>query len=99
MVAMDGAGAGNADPEGERAEGDRGERGDRGEFLHDVTGRPVWRLLLRGLGVFLPGWDPPSGALRVPGPGPARHAYGFGPPAFLDGGSGFGLRLPARPRG
>ncbi|MFI0354036.1 hypothetical protein [Actinomadura sp. 9N407] len=103
---MDGAGAGDAEPEGEHARGDRarGERGARargeqGEFVQDVTGRPVWRLLLRGLGVFLPGWHQPSGALRVPGSTTAQRTYGFGPPAYLDGGSGFGLQLPARRRG
>ncbi|MEW2358445.1 hypothetical protein [Spirillospora sp. NPDC029432] len=100
---MQGAGAGDAgtadtgdagEPEGERP------RGDSGAFVQDVTGRPVWRLLLRALGVFLPGWHPPSGALRVPGgPVAARGAYGFGPPAFLDGDSGFGLQLPRRRRG
>lgn len=37
----------------------------RGEFAPDVTGRPIWRLLLRGLGVYLPGWEMPAGALRV----------------------------------
>ncbi|MDL4771612.1 MULTISPECIES: hypothetical protein [Thermomonosporaceae] len=74
-----------------------GARGARGEFAPDVTGRPVWRLLVRGLGVYLPGWNVPGGALRVSAgtPGPD----GFGPPAFLDGGSGFGLHLPARRRG
>lgn len=94
---MDGAGAGDAVPEGSPE--DRAARGDRGEFIHDVTGRPVWRLLLRGLGVFLPGWRHPPGALRVPGSAGARHSHGFGPPAFLDGDAGFGVQLTARRRG
>jgi hypothetical protein len=70
-------------------------RGPQGEFTPDVTGRPVWRLLLRGLGVYLPGWRQPAGALRVtPEPGAERGPHGFGPPAFLDGEAGFGLHLP-----
>jgi hypothetical protein len=74
-------------------------RGDRGEFAPDVTGRPVWRLLLRGLGVYLPGWRHPAGALRIPGAPAAQSSYGFGPPAFLTGDAGFGLHLPERRRG
>ncbi|MGI5168128.1 hypothetical protein ACQEU3_27655 [Spirillospora sp. CA-253888] len=73
--------------------GDGGPRGARGEFVPDVTGRPVWRLLVRGLGVYLPGWRAPTGALRVPEGG------GAGPRAFLDGEAGFGVHLPARRRG
>ncbi|GAA2574641.1 hypothetical protein GCM10010411_03260 [Actinomadura fulvescens] len=76
-----------------------GARGPRGEFVPDVTGRPVWRLLLRGLGVYLPGWEPPGGALRVSDGPSGTGPDGFGPPAFLNGDSGFGLHLPARRRG
>ncbi|MFV2175018.1 hypothetical protein ACFHW2_09210 [Actinomadura sp. LOL_016] len=65
------------------------------DFTPDVTVRPVWRLLLRGLGVYLPGWDRPAGAARVPG----RAGDGFGPPAYLDGDAGFGLQVPDRRRG
>ncbi|MQY02982.1 hypothetical protein [Actinomadura macrotermitis] len=72
-----------------------GARGSRGEFVPDVTGRAVWRLLLRGLGVYLPGWTPPAGALRVP---PDPRPSWAGPHAFLDG-AGFGLHLPARRAG
>ncbi|WP_245681920.1 hypothetical protein [Actinomadura kijaniata] len=72
--------------------GNGGPRGARGEFVSDVTGRPVWRLLLRGLGVYLPGWRPPEGASPVAG-------VTVGPPAFVNGGSGFGLHLPARREG
>lgn len=57
----------------------------------------MWRLLLRGLSVYLPGWRQPDGALRVPGQGIGRH--GFGPPAFLDGDAGFGLHIRERRRG
>jgi hypothetical protein len=67
------------------------------EFAPDVTGRPIWRLLLRGLGVYLPGWEMPAGAVRV------RHgtaaAGGFGPPAYLTGDAGFGVQVPDRRRG
>ncbi|POM24501.1 hypothetical protein BTM25_31300 [Actinomadura rubteroloni] len=70
----------------------RGARGSGGEFVPDVTGRPVWRLLLRGLGVYLPGWRPPAGAVRVPDGGP-------GPPAFLADDAGFGVQLARRARG
>ncbi|WP_243726092.1 hypothetical protein [Actinomadura rubrisoli] len=59
-----------------------------------MTGRPVWRLLLRGLGVYLPGWEAPTGAVRVVGAG-----KGFGPPAFLNGDAGFGVQVPERRRG
>ncbi|WP_433468049.1 hypothetical protein [Spirillospora sp. CA-128828] len=85
MVGMDGD-----------AEGPRGARGPRGEFAPDVTGRPIWRLLLRGLGVYLPGWEMPAGALRVrDGTAPP----GFGPPAYLNGEAGFGVQVPDRRRG
>lgn len=72
-----------------------GARGSQGEFVPDVTGRPVWRLLVRGLGVYLPGWEVPGGALRVNGDG----SYGFGPPGFFNGDAGFGLHLAERRRG
>ncbi|GLZ11252.1 hypothetical protein Acsp04_14870 [Actinomadura sp. NBRC 104425] len=60
----------------------------------DVTGRPVWRLLLRGLGVFLPGWRAPQGVTGV-----RDGASGFGPPGYVDGAAGFGLYLADRARG
>ncbi|WP_019634861.1 hypothetical protein [Actinomadura atramentaria] len=67
-------------------------RGTGGEFVPDVTGRPVWRLLVRGLGLYLPGWRAPAGAVGV--------ACGAaGPPAFLTGDAGFGLQLARRARG
>lgn len=65
-------------------------RGDRGEFVPDVTGRAVWRLFLRGLGVYLPGWQVPDGALR---------SDLVGPPAFMNGDAGFGLHLAHRRQG
>ncbi|MEU8340227.1 hypothetical protein AB0C74_00895 [Spirillospora sp. NPDC048832] len=67
------------------------------EFAPDVTGRPIWRLLLRGLGVYLPGWELPAGAVRVRR-GTAA-ADGFGPPAYLTAGAGFGVQVPDRRRG
>ena len=76
-----------------------GARGAGGEFVPDLTGRPVWRLLIRGLGVYLPGWRQPDGALRVPRPSAARGPRGFGAPAFLNGDAGFGLHLTERRRG
>ncbi|WP_207400708.1 hypothetical protein [Actinomadura roseirufa] len=69
-----------------------------GAPVPDVTGRPVWRLLLRGLAIYLPGWETPSGAVPVSAV-PGGAAPGFGPPAFLDGGAGFGLQVPERRRG
>lgn len=66
------------------------------EFAPDVTARPVWRLLLRGLGVYLPGWEMPAGVLHVRD---AAAAGGFGPPAYLDGDAGFGVQIPDRRRG
>ncbi|TDE08518.1 hypothetical protein E1289_37850, partial [Actinomadura sp. 6K520] len=68
-----------------------GARGARSGFAHEVTGRPIWRLLLRGLGVYLPGWEMPAGALRV--------RDGFGPPAYLNGDAGFGVQISGRRRG
>lgn len=92
MVGMDDA---QQPGSGERS-GPAGARGSRGEFAPDVTGRPVWRLLVRGLGVYLPGWRAPGGAVRVPD---GSGGNGFGPPAFLNGEAGFGLHLPERRRG
>ncbi|MFC4906304.1 hypothetical protein [Actinomadura gamaensis] len=97
-----------------------GARGPSGAFTPDVTGRPVWRLLVRGIGVYLPGWSEPSGAVTVAVPNgrsafgePPRDGFGgtqwdvpesalppgFGPPAFVNGESGFGLHLPDRRKG
>lgn len=90
MFGMDGVGEPGRQPQ----EGRAGAQGAQGEFAHDVMGRPIWRLLLRGLGVYLPGWRTPETVLRVPG-----GAVGFGPPAFLDGDAGFGLQLPDRRKG
>lgn len=95
MVAMDGVRELGDGPRNGPA-GAGGTAGSRapGTFAPAVTGRPVWRLLLRGLGVYLPGWETPAGALQVPG-----EATGFGPPAFLDGDGGFGVQVPERRRG
>lgn len=90
MLVMDGVGEPGRQPQ----EGRAGAGGAQGESAHDVMGRPIWRLMLRGLGVYLPGWRTPETVLRVPG-----GATGFGPPAFLDGAAGFGLQLPDRRRG
>ncbi|TDC58422.1 hypothetical protein E1200_33110 [Actinomadura sp. GC306] len=79
---MDGVG----DAGGARGAGEPG-----GEYAHEVTGRPIWRLLLRGLGVYLPGWEMPAGALRV--------RDGVGPPAYLNGEAGFGVQIFGRRRG
>lgn len=77
-----------------------GMDGARGRFDPDVTGRPIWRLLLRGLAVYLPGWAVPETAARVPGDGGAGDgAPGFGPPAYVTGDAGFGVQLPGRRRG
>jgi hypothetical protein len=70
--------------------------GAHGEFVPDVSGRPVWRLLARGLGVYLPGWQVPDAAVRVGG---GSAPPGFGPPAFLNGDAGFGLHLGERRQG
>lgn len=92
MIVMDGGG----EPGGAGTERDgRTGQGGRGEFAPDVTGRPVWRLLLRGLGVYLPGWEMPAGALRVRD----GAADGFGPPAYVNGDAGFGVQIPGRRKG
>ncbi|MFI0409620.1 hypothetical protein [Actinomadura sp. 3N508] len=69
--------------------------GRRGELAVEVTRRPIWRLLLRGLGVYLPGWEMPAGALRVRD----GSADGFGPPAYVNGAAGFGVQIPDRRKG
>ncbi|WP_205718101.1 hypothetical protein [Actinomadura soli] len=74
---------------------DAGGPGRRGEFAMEVTRRPIWRLLLRGLGVYLPGWEMPAGALRVRD----GSADGFGPPAYVNGDAGFGVQIPDRRKG
>jgi hypothetical protein len=88
-------GPGGAEPPG----GVEEARGPEGEFAPDVTGRPVWRLLMRALAVYLPGWRQPTGALRVPESPSVRSSYGFGPPAYLNGDAGFGLQLAERRHG
>ena len=103
MIDMDGVGEPGQAPHGRgeaphrrgEAAARRGARGRRGEFAPDVTGRPVWRLLLRGLGVYLPGWEMPAGALLVRD----GAADGVGPPASLNGDAGFGVQIPDRRRG
>lgn len=70
-------------------------RGPQGEFAPDVIRRPIWRLLLRGLGVYLPGWEMPAGALHVRD----GSADGFGPPAYVAGDAGFGVQIPDRRKG
>ncbi|WP_231330808.1 hypothetical protein [Actinomadura graeca] len=60
--------------------------------MADVTGRPIWRLLLRGLGVYLPGWETPAGVRRVSDGGPAAVTAGgmetgLGGTANVPGGS------------
>ncbi|ACY98926.1 hypothetical protein [Thermomonospora curvata] len=84
-------------PAGDRQPGSfqAGLRGPQGEFLPevDVTARPVWRLLVRGVGLFLPEWRVSPEAMQVVG---GRTA--LTPPVYLDGGTGFGLQLRLRRR-
>ncbi|REE99142.1 hypothetical protein [Thermomonospora umbrina] len=68
-----------------------GARGPRVELTPDLTARPVWRLLVRGVGLFLPEWRMSPSALRVGAPAAVD------PPVYLDR-SGFGLHLRARGR-
>lgn len=75
----------------------RSPRGPRGEFMPavpDLMSRPIWRLALKGLGVFLPGWRLTDGTVRV-ADRPAR----LGPTVFVGGDSGFGLYLRDRAEG
>ncbi|HEX2312189.1 MAG TPA: hypothetical protein VHJ17_00520 [Thermomonospora sp.] len=72
--------------------GDPPVRTPRGEFAPDLTGRPVWRLLARGVGLFLPEWRMPPAAVRVGAPAAVT------PPVFLDRAVGFGLHLRVRSR-
>ncbi|HEY8481704.1 MAG TPA: hypothetical protein VIL71_17900 [Spirillospora sp.] len=100
MIVMDGGGelGGSGAGRGARGTGDAGigaRAGPGGAFAPEVTGRPIWRLLLRGLGVYLPGWEMPTGALRVRD----GRAEGFGPPAYVNGEAGFGIHIPGRRKG
>jgi hypothetical protein len=89
-----GAGPGNS-------RGPESSQGPQGEFVADVTGRPVWRLLLRGLGVYLPGWRTPDRVRRVQNGTAAvvGASPGFGPSGYVTGETGFGLHLAERARG
>ncbi|WUH96880.1 hypothetical protein OHR68_25380 [Spirillospora sp. NBC_00431] len=87
---MEGVGESGAGRHGRMDDGGR-----RDEFAVEVTRRPIWRLLLRGLGVYLPGWEMPVGALRVRD----GRADGFGPPAYVNGDAGFGVQIPDRRKG
>jgi hypothetical protein len=81
------------DPRGTPEPARTGPRGPRGEFLPEVTSRPVWRLLVRGVGLFLPEWRVSPQALRV-----ARGPAVIAPPVYLGGGAGFGLQVRRRAR-
>ncbi|MBA9007071.1 hypothetical protein [Thermomonospora cellulosilytica] len=59
---------------------------------HEVTARPVWRLLVRGIGLFLPEWGAPPQA-----PVPVDRSA-VAPPVYLDPRTGFGLQLRLRGR-
>lgn len=74
-------------------------RGPRGEFVPDVTARPIWRLLARGMSVYLPDRRPDPTALRVVDPLAPQRTPRMRPPVFLNGASGFGLQLRVRVHG
>lgn len=74
-------------------------RGPRGEFVPDVTARPIWRLLVRGLDVYLPGRRAAPDSLRVVDPYAPYRSPRLPQPLHVTGGSGFGLTLPRRANG
>jgi len=58
--------------------------------MGEVTDRAVWRLLVKGIGTFLPAWEPPA---------EVSEAARVGLPVFLSAESGFGLHLRGRGTG
>ncbi len=74
-----------------------GARGPSGAFTPDVTGRPVWRLLVRGIGVYMPGWAEPPGTFTVAVP-QGRSEFGA-PPQDGFGGSPWDVPETSLPPG
>jgi hypothetical protein len=64
------------------------------DFLAVLAGRSVWKLLVRGVGVFLPEYDVSPGSVLV-----ADSTTVSGMPVFLSGDAGFGLHLRERTAG
>jgi hypothetical protein len=66
-------------------------RGSWEDFLALLADRAIWKLLVKGLEVFLPGREVTTGSVRF-----AERSSMIGIPVFLGGASGFGLFLRSR---
>lgn len=64
------------------------------DFLSVLTGRSVWKLLVKGVGVFLPEYEVSPGSVLV-----ADRTSVSGMPVFISGDAGFGLHLGERTTG
>jgi hypothetical protein len=70
------------------------QRGSWEDFLAVLSGRAVWKLLVKGLGVFLPEYHVSTGSVLV-----ADATSVTGVPIFQNGDAGFGLHLRQRRSG
>jgi hypothetical protein len=61
------------------------------DFLAVLSNRAVWKLLVKGIGVFLPEYTVSTGSVLV-----ADSSSVTGAPVFLNGEAGFGLHLRQR---
>lgn len=69
----------------------RPQQGSWDDFLVVLSGRPLWKLLVKGLRVFLPEYQVSTSSVLV-----ADNSSVTGFPVFLSGDEGFGLRLRKR---
>ncbi|HEY7487125.1 MAG TPA: hypothetical protein VH912_21900 [Streptosporangiaceae bacterium] len=67
------------------------QQGSWDDFLAVLSGRPLWKLLVKGLRVFLPEYQVTTSSVLV-----ADNSSVTGFPVFLSGDTGFGLRLRQR---
>jgi hypothetical protein len=67
------------------------QQGSWEDFLAVLSGRAVWKLLVKGLGVFLPDYHVSTGSVLV-----ADGSSVTGAPVFRNGDAGFGLHLRER---
>jgi hypothetical protein len=70
------------------------QQGSWEDFLAVLSGRAVWKLLVKGLGAFLPEYTVGTGSVLV-----ADSSSVTGVPVFLNGDAGFGLHMRERKQG